>query len=279
MLLQIILERLRQGHNTMKYPQGPATPPALFAGRPELAGGLCGGCDRPCLAACPTGALGVTDAGPALDTGRCLFCRRCEAACSRQAVRFTADHRLAATRRTELVVTPGSQAPAIDHPQAKREFRRSFALRVVSAGGCGACEADANVLTTLAWDMGRFGIRYVASPRHADGVLVTGPVTAAMAAALRETYDAVPEPKVVIAVGACAISGGLFAPGAGVNAAGPGAGGDATGAGGEETAARETPPANSGVAALLPVDLFVPGCPPHPFTLFDALLRFIGAVG
>jgi Ni,Fe-hydrogenase III small subunit len=87
---------------------------------------------------------------------------------------------------------------------------RNLKLRVVSAGGCNACEADTNVLTTIGWDIGRFGIQYVASPRHADGLLITGPVTANMRLALRKTYDAVPSPKIVIAVGACAISGGPY---------------------------------------------------------------------
>jgi Ni,Fe-hydrogenase III small subunit len=121
----------------------------------------------------------------------------------------------------------------------------------VSAGGCNACEADANVLSTIGWDMGRFGIQFVASPRHADGLLVTGPVTVNMRLALEKTYLAVPEPRIVIASGACAISGGLFA-------------------GAPETC--------SGVAGILKVDLFVPGCPPHPLTLLDGLLRLLGRI-
>jgi Ni,Fe-hydrogenase III small subunit len=122
-------------------------------------------------------------------------------------------------------------------------------LRQVSAGGCSACEADTNVLNTVGWDLGRFGIQFVASPRHADGLLITGPVTENMRAALVKTYDAVPSPKIVIAVGACAVSGGLFA---------------------------DHPETHSGASAIVPVDVFVPGCPPHPLTILDGLLRTVG---
>ena len=113
-------------------------------------------------------------------------------------------------------------------------------LREVSAGGCAACELDANVLGTPAWDMARFGIRFSASPRHADAIYLTGPVSENMQLALDKTYAAVPDPKFLIVAGACAISGGLYAQG------------------------------------RLPVTpaLYIPGCPPHPATTLEALLRF-----
>ena len=130
-------------------------------------------------------------------------------------------------------------------------FRRSLKLRQVTAGGCNACEADTNVLGTVAWDLGRFGIQFVASPRHADGLLITGPVTGNMRLALEKTYAAVPAPKIVIAVGACAISGGRYA---------------------------GHPEQSDGAAAVVPVDLFIPGCPPHPLTILDGLLRFLGCI-
>jgi Ni,Fe-hydrogenase III small subunit len=124
-------------------------------------------------------------------------------------------------------------------------------LRQVSAGGCNACEADVNVLNTIVFDLGRFGIQFVASPRHADGLLITGPVTHNMQFALKKTYDAVPAPKIVIAVGACAISGGPV-----INHS----------------------EVHNGADSTVPVDLYVPGCPPHPITILDALLRLLGRI-
>ena len=126
---------------------------------------------------------------------------------------------------------------------------RSLRLRQVSAGGCNACEADINVLSTVVFDLARFGIQFVASPRHADGLLITGPVTKNMELALQKTYEAIPSPKIVIAVGACALSGGLF---------------------------RDHPEVCNGAETQLPVDLFIPGCPPHPYTTLHGLIALLG---
>src|SRR5207247_8957463 len=130
--------------------------------------------------------------------------------------------------------------------RTRRIFGRSLKLRQVSAGGCNGCEADVNVLNTVVFDLGRFGIQFVASPRHADGLLITGPVTENMRLALTKTYEAVPAPKIVIAVGACAIAGGPFI---------------------------DHPEVHNGADSVLPVDLYVPGCPPPPIPSLDALLR------
>jgi Ni,Fe-hydrogenase III small subunit len=189
------------------------------------------------------------DGSVTIDLGRCLFCTDCVSACPEGAIAYTTDHRLAVRARDDLIRTSGAYKLA-EKLDAKllSLFGRSLKLRQVSAAGCNGCEADTNVLNTVVFDLGRFGVQFVASPRHADGVLITGPVSKNMELALRKTYDAIPAPKIVIAVGACAISGGPFV---------------------------DHPEQLNGAGAVLPVDLFVPGCPPHPLTILDGLLRLL----
>jgi Ni,Fe-hydrogenase III small subunit len=185
-----------------------------------------------------------------LDLGKCLFCIDCVEACPEGAIAYTAEYRLATRKREDLVLEGQTLklAEALEE-KARRLFGRSLKLRQVSAGGCNACEADLNVLNTVVFDLGRFGIQFVASPRHADGIVVTGAVSENMRTALLDAYAAVPAPKLVIAVGACAISGGPYF---------------------------DNPEVHNGCAALLPVDLYIPGCPPHPMTTLDGLLRLLG---
>ena len=247
---RVVRERIRQKHRTFGYPALDPVLPDRFQGKPVVHNEVVTDAEGP-VPCCPTGALEIgADHRLRLDMGRCLFCGECEKACGGHGVRFSREHRLAARQRDDLVAKGGEQKLAAAlHDEAARLFGRSLKLRQVSAGGCNACEADTNVLNTLVFDLGRFGIQFVASPRHADGLLVTGPVTRNMALALKKTYDAVPSPKIVIAVGACAISGGIYA-------------------GHDEN--------HCGAGDLLPVDLFIPGCPPHPWTILDGLLRLLG---
>jgi Ni,Fe-hydrogenase III small subunit len=179
-----------------------------------------------------------------------LFCTDCIKACPEGALTYTQEYRMAVRERSDLIMTGKSLelAKALDD-KTRRLFGRSLKLRQVSAGGCNACEAEVNVLNTVVFDLGRFGIQFVASPRHADGLLITGPVTENMKQALRATYEAVPPPKIVIAVGACAIAGGPYL---------------------------DHPEVHNGADAVVSVDLYVPGCPPHPWTILDGLLRLLG---
>jgi Ni,Fe-hydrogenase III small subunit/Pyruvate/2-oxoacid:ferredoxin oxidoreductase delta subunit len=248
-MLRFLLARSEQGQRTVAYPARPPTLPDRFRGAPLLEPEKCPDGCRDCIDVCPTDALRSDERGLSLDMGRCLFCTECVEACPGGAITLTQEYRLAARSRDDLVVRGRTEPRAMMlDEKLRRLFGRSLKLRQVSAGGCNGCEADVNVLGTIVFDLGRFGIQMVASPRHADGLLITGPVTENMRLALKKTYDAVPAPKIVIAVGACAISGGPYV---------------------------DHPEVHNGADSVVPVDLYIPGCPPHPFTILDGLLGML----
>ncbi len=206
---KILLARAHQGHRTTKYPAVPAVLPERFRGTPTIDAALCPEGCRQCLDACQTQATRLGEKGLAVDLGSCLFCTDRADAGPTNAVTYGRDYRLSARTREELVVQSKFELKSLElGATMRRLFGRSLKLRQVSAGGCNACEADVNVLGTIAFDLGRLGIQMVASPRHADGLLITGPVTQNMKLALERTWQAAPKPRLVIAVGAGAISGG-----------------------------------------------------------------------
>ena len=249
-MIKTLRARLKQGYRTQPFPVGNDALPERYLGRPHIFSEASKEDCQKCKTVCPTGAIGLCNHHFTLDLGKCLFCGKCQKATSNNTIVFSREYRLATMERKDLIISSGiNQVPKTIVKKIRHIFRKSFKLRQVSAGGCNACESDINVLNTLSYDLSRFGIQFVASPRHADGLVVTGPVTKNMRLALEKTYKAIPSPKLVIAVGACAISGGPYA-------------------GHDEV--------NNGVDSIIPVDLYIPGCPPHPLTILDGLLKIVG---
>lgn len=249
-MFEVIRARMQQGHRTIAYPAKEPTLPDRLRGLPVIDASRCPAGCQACVETCPTNAIKQIDGHLQLDLGRCLFCSDCADACPDDAIHYSQEYRIAVRTREDLLLEGQvlNQASALDE-QSRRLFGRSLKLRQVSAGGCNACEADLNVLSTVVFDLSRFGIQFVASPRHADGIVITGPVSENMKTALLATYAAVPPPKLVIAIGACAISGGPYI---------------------------DNPEVHNGCGSIVPVDLFIPGCPPHPMTILDGLLRLLG---
>lgn len=222
---------------------------AEFRGRPELTEGGDPQALSRVAATCPTGAISI--APFTLDLGRCLFCGEC-ARIAPHSIRFTNDYRLGSPTREGLIVRPGDTRIAFDashiRPGIASFFGQALQLRQVCAGGDNSIEMELNATGNVNFDLGRFGIGFTASPRHADGVVVTGPITKNMAEALEICWEAVAEPKLLIACGSEACSGGLFADSRAVD---------------RSFFDRHTP------------DLWLPGVPTHPMTFIDGILTLL----
>jgi Ni,Fe-hydrogenase III small subunit/ferredoxin len=248
---------LAQGRATTKWPQkrdGDGQEGLL--GMPHYTPAACSpDCDA-CAAICPTEAITVSAADEKhldIDYGRCVVCQLCTEACPTGAMTPSTDWAFGVAHREDLVwMEPtGETAPAAIRDPERRPFRRSLHIRHVDAGSCNGCESELQALNNPFYNLHRLGIFFTPSPRFADLLLVTGPVTHAMRGPLRAAYEAMPEPRWVMAVGTCAVSGGVAG------------GGYACG---------------NGLEGVLPVDVFLPGCPPNPAAIIQALLMFLDRV-
>ena len=249
-MFEFLRTRFAQGKRTVRFPVEPTELPERFRGRPVLHRGAESESDE-CLGQIPSRVLRKDHRSlPVLDLGACLFSPEEAVECRGGRIAFTRDYRMASTRRDGLVTPNGEiELAAALNEKMRRLLGRSLRLRSVVAGSCNGCESELVALGNVVFDMARFGIQFVASPRHADGIVITGAVNRNMRGALEKTYAAVPDPRIVIAVGACALSGGPF---------------------------RGSTEILGGVPSEVPVDLWIPGCPPHPFTVLDGFLRLLG---
>lgn len=246
-MLKSIKVRVSQGTQYIKDPR--QANPVGLRGKPVISDTACAAACNTCLSVCPTSAITLEPVQ--IDLGRCVLCGDCEPACPSHKFSFSNDFKLAGTERGALLLSAARPAPDPVKVSAAlhSRFGRSLKLRSVSAGGCNGCELEVNALSNVNFDIGRYGIDIVASPRHADGLVLTGPITRNMTEALQLCWDAMPEPKLVIAVGACAISGSPF----------------------EASSALE----RSFLERVKPT-LYVPGCPPHPLTFICGILDLLG---
>jgi len=219
--------------------------PGIFRGRPVISTEKVD--EEKLINLCPTNAIASHPVS--IDLGKCSFCGEC-ALQFPDKIKFTTDYKIATNEREALIVQEGEDHSVEVNPETVRKeiyriFGKSLKLRQVSAGGDGSCEWELNASNNVQFDMSRFGIEFVASPRHADGIVITGPITQNMAASVQICYDAVPEPKIIVLVGTDAISGGVFA---------------------------GSPAIDRSFLEKYSVDLYIPGNPAHPLTIINGLL-------
>jgi Ni,Fe-hydrogenase III small subunit/NAD-dependent dihydropyrimidine dehydrogenase PreA subunit len=252
---------LMEGRQTAPWPLADgADGQAGVIGMPRYHPERCTDACHACADVCPTRAITmwqIDEAGDGkagrldVDYGRCVVCQLCTEACPTEAMTPSSDWAFGAARREDLVWQTQSSAPIAPDAKSRRSFRRSLHIRHVDAGSCNGCESELQALNNPFYNLHRLGIFFTASPRFADLLLVTGPVTNAMLTPLRATYEAMPEPRWIMAVGTCAVSGGIAE------------GGYASG---------------HGLDGVLPVDVYLPGCPPNPAAIIHALLMFLDRI-
>jgi Ni,Fe-hydrogenase III small subunit/formate hydrogenlyase subunit 6/NADH:ubiquinone oxidoreductase subunit I len=241
----------RKGVVTSRYPAERYEPHQGHMGAPGLDPSRCKAVGA-CVRSCPTAAITLVEGRPSFDLGSCIFCGECARACPEGAIRMTKDFELASRTREGLwrTAAPGG-TPSLERSgreleaKIRKAFGRSLSIREVDGGSCNGCEVEVNSLTNAVHDIERFGLHIVASPRHADVLLVTGPVTRNMEHPLLQAYHAAPDPKLVMAMGACACSGGPF---------------------------KDSYATCDGVDKVLPVDVYIPGCPPRPQAVIHAFM-------
>ncbi len=223
----------------------------LFRGRPLIKEDPADPEIEKIIKLCPSDAI-VTEGGFGIDIGKCVFCKECALSCPDK-IDFTNDYKISTNDKNNLIVRKGDTEIKFSEtsvrPEIRKLFKNALKLRQVSAGGDNSCEFELNAAGNVNFDMGRYGIEFVASPRHADGIVITGPITENMSEALQICWDATPGPKIIILVGTDAISGGMFA---------------------------KSPAVNRKFLEKYPVDLYVPGNPAHPLTFINGLLRLLG---
>ena len=262
-MFNIIKKIIKYPRLTQDYPQKPLNS-NLFIGKPEIDLEKCTKCGA-CVTRCPSRAI-VMDKETnfiGINYDKCIFCTLCEEICPLGAAKMTNKFELAQKDRNKLreniIVIEERSIPDKSYEvvrsdlkfNIKKTFGRSLQIREVDSGSCNGCDYEITALNNPFNDIERFGINFVASPRHADMLLVTGTATRNMQLALIKTYNATPDPKLVVAVGACACSGGIF----------------------ENTYAT-----SNGIDCIVPVDTYVPGCPPRPQAILYGILKALDRV-
>lgn len=243
-------EILRTGTVATRYPRGQAPDTGPFRGFLRLnPGSDCGASCRHCQDACPVSAIYWAGSRGQLDHARCLRCGLCRDVCPEGRISFAASPTGAVKDAALLRETAGAPPAPSGSSRPHPVLSRSLVVRTVDAGSCGACETEIQNLANPYYDFSRLGISFTPTPKHADLLLVTGPVTAGMLEPLRQAYLSLPEPRLVVAAGACATGGGPF-PASALS--------------------------HGGLDQVLPVDVYVPGCPPHPIALLEGILTAVG---